>query len=170
MPPGDLIFYAARRLVRWYERRTVADWKRRFEACGRKVDIEYPCHIWSPERMRVGDDVCIHRFTHIFAGGGLEIGDGVQISSNCSITTLGHVIDPILGPRPDAVIAPVRIGRGAWIGTGAILLPGVTVGERAVVGAGAVVTADVPPATVAVGVPARARRHIDGRAYSPGQG
>jgi len=52
-------------------------------------------------------------------------------------------------------VAPVRIGRGAWLGQNVVVMPGVTIGELAVVGANSVVTRDVPPRTIAVGVPAR---------------
>lgn len=60
----------------------------------------------------------------------------------------------------DGTVAPVRLARGCYVGAGALLLPGVTVGERAVVAAGAVVTRDVPPATVVAGVPARVVKSI----------
>ena len=55
---------------------------------------------------------------------------------------------------------PVRIGRDVWIGGGAIILPGVTIGDRAVIGAGSVVTKDIPPNTVAVGNPCRVVREL----------
>ncbi len=86
----------------------------------------------------------------------IEIGDHVTISHRCIIAS--HMATDVETPLqklypPEA--QPVRIRDGAWICVGAILLPGVTVGENAVVAAGAVVTRDVPPSTLVAGVPAR---------------
>ena len=61
---------------------------------------------------------------------------------------------------------PVRIGSGSWLGTGVVVLPGVCIGEHVVVGAGSVVTTDLPDRCVAVGSPARAVRHHDGTAWA----
>ena len=85
--------------------------------------------------------------------GGISIGDDVLIGHNTVIATLNHVEDP--DKRGDMVPAPVRIGDKVWIGANATILPGVTVGEGAVIAAGAVVTKDVAPRTVVAGVPAR---------------
>ena len=84
--------------------------------------------------------------------GGLTIGDYVNISAGVWILTDSHDMnDPLFRE----VLAPVKIGDYAWIGSRALILPGVTVGEGAVVAAGAVVTRDVEPYTVVAGVPAR---------------
>jgi maltose O-acetyltransferase len=84
--------------------------------------------------------------------GGLSIGDYVSISPGVWILTDSHDMhDPLFRE----VLAPVTIGNHAWIGSRALILPGVTVGEGAVVAAGAVVTSDVEPYTVVGGVPAR---------------
>jgi maltose O-acetyltransferase len=69
-------------------------------------------------------------------------------------------MDAILPGQADGTVAPVTLKRGCYLGAGCIILPGVTVGERAVVGAGAVVTRDVPAGKVVVGAPARAVRDI----------
>lgn len=86
----------------------------------------------------------------------IEIGDGVTISHRCIIAShmATDVATPLRAIYPPRA-APVRIGDGAWICTGAILLPGVTVGRNAVVAAGAVVNRDVPENTLVAGVPAR---------------
>jgi acetyltransferase-like isoleucine patch superfamily enzyme len=84
--------------------------------------------------------------------GGLSIGDYVSISPGVWILTDGHDMhDPLFRE----VLAPVTIGDHVWIGSRALILPGITVGEGAVVAAGAVVTSDVEPYTVVGGVPAR---------------
>jgi len=84
--------------------------------------------------------------------GGLSIGDNVDISPGVWILTDSHDMHDPLFPE---VLAPVRIGNHAWIGSRAMILPGETVGEGAVVAAGAVVTRNVEPYAVVAGVPAR---------------
>lgn len=95
--------------------------------------------------------------THIY------VGDYTMIGPNVIIATAGHPILPELREKTYQFNMPVRIGRNCWIGAGAILLPGVTVGDNSVVGAGSVVTKDLPADVVAVGNPCRVLREIDGR-------
>jgi maltose O-acetyltransferase len=94
----------------------------------------------------------------------VTIGDDVQIGPNVQLLTALHPVEP--GPRRAKWEAarPIRIGHNVWLGGGAIILPGVTIGDDSVVGAGAVVTRDLPPAVVAAGNPARVIRSVDGRA------
>ena len=109
-----------------------------------------------PTTLSIGCDVVVNVGCYLSGEGGLEIGDEVLIGPHVKLLSAGHEIhggvleiarNPIVG-------APIRIGRGAWIGAGAIVLPGVTIGRGAVVGAGSVVTRDVPELTVVAGVPA----------------
>lgn len=90
----------------------------------------------------------------------IRIGDDVQIGPHVQLLTATHPIAP--GPRRDKWEAaqPITIGNNAWIGGGAIILPGITIGENTVVGAGAIVTRDLPANVVAVGNPARVMREI----------
>jgi acetyltransferase-like isoleucine patch superfamily enzyme len=111
-------------------------------------------------RVTIGDDVLVDRpHSHM-----ITIEDHAMISSRC--TLIAHQRDwsqhRVGGLVSDCryVVAPIRIGRGAFLGMGTIVCPGVNVGDGAVVGAGAVVTRDIPPYTVAAGVPARVLRHI----------
>lgn len=90
--------------------------------------------------------------------GGVVIGNDCQIGHNAVIATLNHDLDP--DRRTDLHPARVVIGRRVWIGSNVTLLPGVTLGDDAVVGAGSLVTRDVPAGTVAVGSPARAVRSV----------
>jgi acetyltransferase-like isoleucine patch superfamily enzyme len=91
----------------------------------------------------------------------IEIGDHVTISPQCTIVThMETDVDTPLRRLYPGHAAPVRIERGAWICTRATLLPGVTVGENALVAAGAVVSRDVPPATLVAGVPAREQKKL----------
>lgn len=91
----------------------------------------------------------------------LTIGDDVQIGPNVQLLTATHPIQP--GPRRDKweASAPITIANNAWLGGGVIVCPGVTIGQNTVVGAGAVVTKDLPANVVAVGNPARVVRSIE---------
>jgi len=88
---------------------------------------------------------------------GIEVGDGCQIGPSVQILAADHPRDPVLCRQGLENGKPVRIGQNVWIGSGAIILPGVTVGEDAIVGAGSVVTCDVPEGATVVGNPARVR-------------
>lgn len=159
----NLLYRVFDRFHRGYEDFCVRRTKSRLAACGEHVVLSPLCDIWNPELLRLGSDVHLHAFTHIFAGGGVTIGDGTMISSNCSITSVTHEkysLNRHQAPTASAAAAettmrPVIIGRHVWIGTGAIILPGVTVGDHSIVGAGAVVTKNIPEKCVYVGNPAR---------------
>ncbi len=92
--------------------------------------------------------------------GRITIGDDVQLGPNVALLTATHPVEP--GPRRDKWEAaePIMLGDNVWLGGGAIVLPGVTIGADTVVGAGAVVTRDLPAGVVAVGNPARIVRHL----------
>ncbi len=93
----------------------------------------------------------------------VSIGDSVMIGPNVTITAAGHPIDPDLRRQVMQYNFPVRVEENVWIGAGAILLPGVTVGKNSVIGAGSVVTRDIPPNVVALGTPCRVLREIGPR-------
>lgn len=95
--------------------------------------------------------------THIY------VGDHTMIGPNVTIATGSHPLFPEQRERGLQYNKPVRIGRNCWIGAGAVLVPGVTVGDDTVIGAGSVVTRDIPSGVVAVGNPCRVMRTIDGR-------
>ena len=105
-------------------------------------------------RVEIKDRVAINAFGQIFGHGGVTIGEDTQIGPGALITTTEHDYSDSLKTR----FKPVAIGSGVWIGAKVTILPGVTIGDSAVVGAGGVVTRDIPPRTVAVGVPARVTR------------
>ena len=91
------------------------------------------------------------------------VGDNVMFGPNVIIATAGHPVDPPLREKVAQFNIPVRIGKNVWIGAGAIVLPGVTIGDHSVIGAGSVVTKDIPPNVVAVGNPCRVLREINDR-------
>lgn len=101
----------------------------------------------------LGKNVFINHACSFLDIGGIVIEDDVMIGPRVNITSEGHPLDP--ADRKALIPKRVVIKRNAWIGAGATILPGVTVGENAVVAAGAVVSRDVPPDTVVAGIPAK---------------
>ena len=110
------------------------------------------------KNITIGKEVFINSGCHLQDQGGIEIGDSAMIGHNVVIATVNHDLDPANNRKNH--YAPVKIGNHVWIGSNATILPGVTIGEWAVVAAGAVVTKDVPELTVAGGVPAKVLKTI----------
>ncbi|WP_229660717.1 acyltransferase [Marmoricola endophyticus] len=98
----------------------------------------------------------IHPFCYLDGTGGLRIGDDVSIAHAVSIMTTNHTWDSSDVPIRDQAVseAPTRIGSDVWIGAGARVMAGITIGDHAVVAAGAIVTRDVAPSDVVAGIPA----------------
>lgn len=115
-------------------------------------------------RLSIGDGTVIHPGAHIGAIESVRIGRGVLMASNIYITDHDHDFtnpaEPAIANRR-ALAAPVEIGDHAWLGERAMVLKGVRIGRGAVIGAGSVVTRDVPAFAVAVGSPARVIRSFD---------
>ena len=95
--------------------------------------------------------------THIY------VGDYTMFGPNVTVATAGHPIEPELRRQALQYNAPVHIGRNCWIGAGAVILPGVTIRDNVVVGAGSIVTKDLPSDVVAVGNPCRVLRPVGER-------
>lgn len=95
--------------------------------------------------------------THIY------IGDCTMIGPNVTIATAGHPIEPGLRSRGLQYNMPVHIGKNCWLGAGVIVMPGVTIGDNTVIGAGSIVTRDIPANVVAVGNPCRVMRPVGER-------
>ena len=122
---------------------------------GKDSTINYRCFITGNEKealISIGDNTIINRETYLDGRVELKIGNNVNISHKTIIQTLTH--DP-QDSHFNCLCKPVIIADNVWIGTAAIILPGVTIGEGAVIGAGAVVTKDIPEYTIAVGNPAK---------------
>lgn len=109
--------------------------------------------------IRIGRNVFVNQGCHLSDIGGIDIGDDVMIGPRVNLITSGHPVDPS-ARRAGVTAAPIRIGRNVWIGAAATILQGVTIGADSVVGAGAVVTRDVPEAVLVAGVPATVVRSI----------
>jgi len=137
-------------------------------------------HIWARFCIHAGLRYALYRAMGVKIGRGIFIGldtyiddqfpelvrieDDVVISYRVTIVVHDDArrMDGVVPGQLEGTVAPVVLKRGCYLGAGCLVLPGVTVGERAVVGAGAVVTRDVPPGKVVVGVPARPVKDVDG--------
>ncbi len=110
----------------------------------------------------IGKNVFINFGCHFQDWGGIYIGDNVLIGSLTVLATINH--GKLAGERADNHPLPIHIGDEVWIGSHVTILPGVTIGDRAIIAAGAVVTQDVPADMVVGGVPAKIIKQIDGGA------
>ena len=110
------------------------------------------------KNIRVGKNVFVNHACEFMDRGGITIGDDVLIGPKVNLVTINHPLDP--ATRRSTHCAPIIIENGVWLGAAVTVMPGVTIGENAVVAANAVVTSDVPNNTVVGGIPARFIRHI----------
>lgn len=110
------------------------------------------------KNITLGKRVFINSGCRFQDQGGISIGDDCLVGHNVVIATLQHDIRP--AHRADLLPSPVVIGTNVWLGANVTVLPGVTIGDDAVIGAGSVVTKDIPAASMAVGSPARVVRRI----------
>lgn len=111
------------------------------------------------KNITVGKGVFINTGCHFQDQGGITLGDGTFLGNNVILTTMNHDFDP--AKRRTTYPAPIVTGKNVWLGSSVTVVPGVHIGDGAIVAAGAVVTRDVPPNTIVAGVPARVIRTID---------
>lgn len=102
--------------------------------------------------IHIGDRAALNSYTKLFGHGGIEIGEEAQMGPGSLITTTDHDYHD---ENLETEFKKVTIGRRVWMGANVTVLPGVTIGEYSVIGAGAVVNRDIPPRSIAVGVPAK---------------
>lgn len=108
--------------------------------------------------IKVGKGIFINKSCMFVDLGGIELEDNVLIGPDSKILSVNHPLDP--KNRRGVILKSVKIKRNAWLGAGVTVCPGVTIGENSVIGAGSVVTKDVPDNTVYAGVPARFIKNI----------
>ena len=111
------------------------------------------------KNISLGEHVFINACCHFQDHGGITIGDGCQIGHNVVFATLNHGIQPT--DRQHTYPSPIVVGKNVWIGSNATICPGVTIGDNAIIAAGAVVTHDIQPNTIVGGVPAKLIRQIN---------
>ena len=156
--PAKAVYYAVtlwgNRIINKLPSRHIRRWF--YQILGAKFGKNcFPCRrveILLPKGLELGDGVAVGWFAELDARGGIKVGHDTNISSHVKLITGSHDIDD---PDYTADFLPIHIGHHVWIGTGAMVLQGVKIGDGAVVAAGAVVTKDVEPWTVAGGIPAR---------------
>jgi len=136
--------------------------KEMFAEIGENCYIEPPLHSnWGGKHIHFGKNVYANfNFTavddtHIY------VGDYTMIGPNVTLATAGHPILPNLRQQGYQYNAPIHIGKNCWLGAGVIVLPGVTIGDNTVIGAGSIVTKDIPANVVAVGNPCKVLREIN---------
>ena len=127
---------------------------------GRDPWINAPFHCDYGWNIEVGDNFFANYNLTILDVGKVTIGSNVQFAPNVSIYTAGHPLHPDSRTSGYEYGLPVTIGDNVWIGGNVVLLPGVTVGSNSVIGAGSVVSRDIPEWVVAVGSPCRVVRRI----------
>lgn len=132
-------------------------------AIGEGTIVRTPFYCDYGDGIRLGARCFVNFNCTLLDGAPITVGDEVLLASGVQLITATHPIDPV--PRRAAIeqALPITLEDGVWIGAGAIVCPGVTIGENSVVGAGAVVTRDLPAGVVAYGNPARVAREIDDR-------
>lgn len=128
---------------------------------GRRAEVFGNFEVANPANVKLGARVAINHNVFMLGRSRIEIGDDVILSAGAMLIDSGISAKGYAGPNRHYDDEFIRIEDGAWIGAGAIILPGVTVGKMSIVGAGAVVTKDVPPFTIVVGNPARAVGRTD---------
>ena len=134
------------------------------------AEIGENCYIEPPFHANFGGRHC-HWGNFVYANFNLTmvddthiyVGDNTMFAPNVVLATAAHPILPELRRHGYQYNAPIHIGKNCWLGTGVIVLPGITIGDNSVIGAGSVVTKDVPPNVVAVGNPCKVLREITDR-------
>ena len=133
--------------------------KEMFAEIGEGCYIEPPLHAnWAGAHVHFGNNVYANFNLTLVDDTDIYVGDKVMFAPNVTVATAGHPINPELRYQAMQYNIPVHIGNNVWIGANAVVLPGVTIGDNSVIGAGSVVTKDIPANVVAVGNPCRVIR------------
>ena len=136
--------------------------KEMFAEVGKDCYIEPPLHSnWGGKHIHLGNNVYFNFNATLVDDTHIYIGDCTMLGPNVVIATAGHPILPELREKALQYNLPVHIGKNCWLGAGVIVLPGVTIGDNTVIGAGSVVTKDIPANVVAVGNPCKVLREIN---------
>ena len=121
------------------------------------LHANWGCHTHFGKNVYANFNLTLVDDTDIF------VGDSVMLGPNVTVATAGHPIDPALRLKVGQFNIPVHIGNNVWIGANSVILPGITIGDNSVIGAGSIVTKDIPENVVAVGNPCRVLRPISER-------
>ncbi len=122
--------------------------------------VEQPFFCDYGRNISAGDNIYINHNCVILDGAQVTFGDNVFIAMNCCFTTAGHPLDRELRNKGLEYAYPIKVGKNVWIGASVTVLPGVTIGDNAVIGAGSLVNRDIPSGVVAAGNPCRVLHEI----------
>lgn len=154
--------YNATRPLEQEKRQTLL--KEMFAEIGEECYIEPPLHSnFGGKHVHFGKNVYANFNLTLVDDTHIYVGDYTMLGPNVVLATAGHPILPELRERAYQYNMPVHIGRNCWLGAGVIVLPGVSIGDNTVIGAGSVVTKDIPANVVVVGNPCRVLREIGER-------
>lgn len=135
--------------------------KEMFAEIGEDCYIEPPLHSnWGGKHVHFGKNVYANFGLTLVDDTHIYVGDYTMFAPHVTLATAGHPILPELREKAYQYNAPIHIGRNCWLGTGVIVLPGITIGDNSVIGAGSVVTKDIPANVVAYGNPCKVIREI----------
>lgn len=134
-----------------------------FASVGEGCYVEPPLHANWGKHTSLGKGVYANFNLTLVDDTYITIGDHVMIGPNVTLATAGHPIDPDKRRKPHQFNIPITIESNVWLGANCVVLPGVTIGENSVIGAGSIVTKDIPANVVAVGNPCRILREINER-------
>ena len=130
--------------------------------CGEGCYVEPPLHAnWGGHNLHFGDHVYANFNLTVVDDTHVYVGNNVLFAPNVILATAGHPIDPELRKNDYQFNMPIRIGNNVWLGAGVIVMPGVTIGDNSVIGAGSVVTKDIPSGVIAFGTPCAVVREIN---------
>lgn len=132
-----------------------------FKELGKDCYILPPFHASWGENIHIGNRVYINYNGVMIDDADIYIGDDVMIGPNVVLATASHPISPELRKKTAEINKPIFIENGCWIGAGAIILQGVRIGENSIIGAGSIVTKDIPANVVAVGNPCKIIKKIN---------
>lgn len=136
--------------------------KKMFADIGDDCYLEPPFHAnWGGANVHFGNFIYANFGLTLVDDTHIYVGDNTMFGPHVTVATAGHPILPSLRAKGYQYNAPVHIGKCCWIGAGALIMPGVTIGDGSVIGAGSVVTKDIPAGVVAVGNPCRVMREIN---------
>jgi len=127
---------------------------------GERVRIEPPFHCDYGVNIHLGDDVYVNMNCVVLDCARVQVGDRVLVGSGVQLVTAAHPVDFAERRAGLELALPITIGDDVWIGAGAIICPGVSIGARCVIGAGSVVVREMPPDVVAAGNPCRVVRGL----------
>lgn len=132
-----------------------------FAEAGEGAYIQAPYHaMWGGRHVYLGKNVYINYNCTLVDDANIYIGDGTMLAPNVTIVAASHPLSPKLRAEGYGCNKPVYIGKNVWLASNVTVLPGVHIGDNSVIGAGAVVTRDIPANVFAVGTPARVLREI----------